>query len=276
MVVTGASGFIAGAVVPVLRATAGVSVLPVSRRAAPGVVQVRSYEDAPAGDVLIHLAEDNDRVRVAQAPPEYAREARATLTALGRRGYSRVVYASSGVLYGDRHTYPHDVDDEIVVNDAYAALKRSGELAVLDWNGGVVARLSNVYGPAMAEGNVVSTILRQIPGDGPVCVTDTRPVRDFLWVGDAARGLAAMALGKAAAGLFNVATGTGTSIDALAMAALAAAGEPVRAVVGQNRGACASTMILSPARTVDMYGWTPEVSIRQGLSRLVRQRAPQS
>jgi nucleoside-diphosphate-sugar epimerase len=167
------------------------------------------------------------------------------------------------------------VDDEIVVNDAYAALKRSGELAVLDWNGGVVARLSNVYGPAMAEGNAVSTILRQIPGEGPVCVKDTRPVRDFLWVGDAARGLAAMAVG-AAGGLFNLATGTGMSIGALAMTALAAAGEPVRAVVGQNRGNGASTTILSPARTADTYGWRPEVSVRQGLSMLVRQRAQQT
>ena len=250
--------------------------LPVSRRAAPGAMQVRSYEEAPAGDVLIHLAEDNDRIRVSHAPPEYAREAGATLAALGRRGYSRVVYASSGVLYGDGHTHAHEVDDQIVVNDAYAALKRSGELAVLDWNGGVVARLSNVYGPAMAEGNVVSTILRQIPGDGPVCVTDTRPVRDFLWVGDAARGLAAMALGTAAGGLFNVATGSGVSIGALAMTALAAAGEPVRAVVGQNRGNCASTMILSPARMVDTYGWSAAVSITQGVSMLVRERAPQS
>jgi nucleoside-diphosphate-sugar epimerase len=275
VVVTGASGFIARAVVPLLRATGGVSVVPVSRRRVPGGTQVSSYEEAPAGDVLIHLAEDNDRARVSQAPPEYARQVRATLAALRRKGYSRVVYASSGVLYGDRRAHAHDVDDEIVASDAYAALKRDCELEILGWSGGVVARLSNVYGPAMAEGNVVSTIVRQIPGHGPLRVSDTRPIRDFLWVDDAARGLTAMALGRPAGDVFNLATGIGTSVGDIAVAALAAAGERTRPVAGANEGRCASVMILNPAGTARTYGWRAEVTVTLGLSMLVQQRAQQ-
>ena len=47
-------------------------------------------------------------------------------------------------------------------------------------------RLANVYGPGMAANNVMSDILGQVPGDGPLVVRDIAPVRDYLWIEDAA------------------------------------------------------------------------------------------
>ena len=47
-------------------------------------------------------------------------------------------------------------------------------------------------GRGMAELNVLSTILGQIPGQGPLEVRDDRPSRDFLWVEDAAEALELM------------------------------------------------------------------------------------
>ena len=55
-------------------------------------------------------------------------------------------------------------------------------------------RPANIYGPGMSKNNVLSTILQQIPGMGKLEVMDTNPVRDFIWVEDAAEGIVALAL----------------------------------------------------------------------------------
>ena len=62
VVMTGASGFVPGAVLPVLNRMRGVSVSRVSRRAVPGALQVRTYADAPGGDVLLHFAGQYDEL----------------------------------------------------------------------------------------------------------------------------------------------------------------------------------------------------------------------
>ena len=89
VVVTGASGFLGRAVVAALRQRA-VKVQPVSRQSLPDTIQVRHYSEAPRGDVLIHLAEESDRSKVAMLGAEYADEIAATAEALLDGRYQRV------------------------------------------------------------------------------------------------------------------------------------------------------------------------------------------
>ena len=172
-------------------------------------VRVRSYTETPAGDVLIHLAEEASRSTVATLGAAYESTAVQTVADLLGRSYARVIYASSTVLYGGASSTPHMPDDAVYITDAYTRLKRTAELAVLESPRGTVARLANVYGPGMSSRNVISTILGQIPGSGPLVVMDTAPVRDFLWVDDAAEAFAELATATTAQGVFNLATGIG-------------------------------------------------------------------
>lgn len=266
VVVTGASGFLGRALMRAL-ASRRLDAVGVSRRPAPGLVQVADYADAPAGDVLVHLAELNDRRAAAAAGEAYEQEATRTLRALLDKGYGRVVYASSAVLYGDATEAPHAPGDPVHVTDAYTRVKRACELMVLQ-RGGVAVRLANLYGPGMARGNVLTAILDQIPAPGPIRVLDTGPVRDFLWAEDAALALAAVAAGRAT-GVFNVGSGTGTSILALAQTALQAAGQPRRTIEATAPAGRPSKILLDIADTQSAFDWAPATPLPAGVRSLL-------
>lgn len=274
VVVTGASGFLGRAVVRALHRRDGVRVTAVSRRHTADAVRVEHYSQTPDGDVLIHLAEEADRAKSAELGACYESDAARTIADLLNRPYNRVIYASSAVLYGDAYPHPHAADDPVYATDAYTRVKRSAELAVLETTRGVVARLSNVYGPGMSLRSVISTILQQIPGSGPLVLMHTTPVRDFLWVDDAAEAFAELSVATAPRGVFNVATGVGTSIGQTAQLALDLAGEGGRDIVS-SCGNGLSTIIADYARMADLYGWRPHVALREGLEFLLSRRAVQ-
>ena len=266
IVVTGSSGFLGRALMKNLRNSALVAI-GVSRRFVPGMLQVTSYDEAPGGDVLVHLGEASDRKYADAHAPSYERRALATLERLQAKGFERIVYASSAVLYGDQAESPRKVGDPVYQTDAYTRLKLASERTVLARKG-AVARLSNLYGPGMAEGNVVSAILGQLPADGPIRVLDTAPVRDFLTVEDAARALTAM-IAFSSNGLFNVGSGQGVSIFKLATQMLVAAGQAERKIDSIRASNKFSQLVLDIAQTETTLGWRPTVSLADGIASLV-------
>jgi UDP-glucose 4-epimerase len=139
---------------------------------------------------------------------------------------------------------------------------------------GIVVRLANVYGPGMSNNNVISAILRQIPGKDRLEVMDTSPVRDFIWVEDAAEGIVALALSNFKQNnkikLFNIGTGVGTSIGSLAKLALSISEEPDRFVHSKEVLDRQSSLILDFSSTNSVCGWQPKTSLRQGLTQMLK------
>jgi UDP-glucose 4-epimerase len=267
IIVTGASGFLGRALMDCLRER-GLPALGVSRRYFLNTHQVLRYEDTPPGNVLVHLAEASDRTYVQAHAPHYEQQALALLKALQIKGFSRIIYASSAVVYGDQSQSPRKVSDAVYETDAYTRLKLASERLVLKKNG-VAVRLANLYGPGMAETNVVSTILRQLPQGGPIRVFDDSPTRDFLWVEDAARALADMAVGKIC-GLFNVGSGKAISINELAARVLAVAGQTGRKVESTTHTKRLSSLLVDIERTQAVFGWRPAVTLTQGIATLLQ------
>jgi UDP-glucose 4-epimerase len=269
-VVTGASGFIGSAVVKALLA-AGASVIAVSRSrfGVPEGAEHRHVSDysatpAPNGSVLIHLAETHHIATAARAGAERHREASLRVARdLLEKPYQTVIYASSGAVYGDADCRPHHPDGPIAPHSAYSAAKHAVEELVTA-RGGTVARLTNVYGPGMAKGTVMSDILGQIPGDGSLRIGNGAPVRDFIWLDDAARGLAMMARDPKP-GVYNISTGVGVTIRALAAQALRIGGQADRPVEEMNRSLETSCLVLDSSRTAHDFGWRARTSLDQGL-----------
>src|SRR5687767_606430 len=100
VVITGASGFLGRAALAHFR-EAGIEAVGVHRQptAAAGEVTVKDYAQAPGGDVLIHLAENGDRTKVAQLGQRFVSEVQQRLRALLDGRYRHVVYASSSLVY---------------------------------------------------------------------------------------------------------------------------------------------------------------------------------
>jgi nucleoside-diphosphate-sugar epimerase len=269
--VTGASGLIGGALIREL-VSRDVDVTAVSRRPSrtlTGVTvkTIESYRETPVDPkaIVVHLAELALIGEAEKRGCNYISEVTGRVSALLEKNFARIVYVSSGSVYATDGTDPRSPSDRATPDSIYAKAKIAAEELVLD-SGGAVARLSNVYGSPLKPGTVISDILNQLPGTAPVVVRDDNPARDYLWLGDAARGLADIALGEAT-GLFNLGSGTATSATEIARIALAVWGERDRDVIATipKREGKIDAIALDCSKTTANFGWRPSTTLADGI-----------
>ena len=215
VIVTGASGFVGQRVVRELLRR-GVKTCAVARHPVefPDSLVVDNYFDTPSGDILIHLAENPNRAKVNEIGSAYLSRAGALANSLVSKGYQRIVYASSAVVYGDKDKRSHKPNDPVLATDVYSRSKLECEM-LFDKNNGVIARISNLYGVGMSTENVFSKIIQQVRCAGEIKVWNDKPIRDFLLVDDAVDALVEMALGKAK-GIYNLGSNSSLSKEKFA------------------------------------------------------------
>ncbi len=229
-------------------------------------VYVDTYLDTPPpltdNDVLIHFAQPN-----VVADPVDRYEAIKIVKHLTRLGYRRINYASSAAVYSDRSSKPHRPDEQLSADTLYAALKLESERLV-ESSRGIVMRLANMYGLGHSNRSVLSRILSQIPGSGPLIVQSVSPVRDFCWVGDAAAAALDLCASDVS-GIFNIGSGRAISIGELARAALEMAGESDRSVVSEEPAGVPSVLTVDISETTKACGWVPRTTLVEGLKRMM-------
>ena len=266
VVVTGASGFV-GRYLTAYLASCGFNVTPVSRRPSAGMFAVQDYSQCPPGDALVHLAEEPNRGKVNRLGAQYVIESAIVVKALSSRFRQSMIYASSGMVYGDQNESPCRIGTPIAGTDVYSCSKLRNEQIVLE-AGGAVARLSNLIGIGMATNNVISDIIHQIFGSGSLHVRDDRPVRDFLSVSDATAGFGALVESEFR-GIVNIGSGVGTSVRALAELALGIAGQQDRTIIATEPSCRRSINVLDITETSKALGWAPVRSLKSQLSELL-------
>jgi UDP-glucose 4-epimerase len=277
-VVTGGSGFLGRAIVRML-ADAGRPVTRVIRRDVepePSVTDLRiaDYRDLPenmGSSILIHAGEPADIGAAETRGEGHLRQVQDLIGTLLSRGFARFVYISSGAVYGDDIPTPRKEDEPIAPRGIYAKGKANCEAQVLA-RGGVVVRLSNLFGPGMARNTLIGDLLAQIPGDGPLRLRDDAPVRDYVFVEDAARAIVACAT-HPVTGIVNVGSGIGTSAGALAREMLEIAGEAGRPVVATQASGRVSHLVLDISQSKRKLGWQTRVSLADGLERMLKSAA---
>lgn len=271
VVVTGASGFVGRELVNYLRHSHGIDVVPVSRsNTYDGMHIVENYEETPHGDVLVHLAEDADRVRVNAAGNEYHEESKQLLKSLIEKQYGTIIYGSTAVLYGDKSQLAYHEHSPVKSTDNYSSAKLENEESVLE-TGGIVVRFSNIIGPHMANNNVLSDVLAQISGNDPVKVRDEQPVRDFVWIGDVARGIVAL-IRKQTPGAYNIGSGVGISIRQLVEIVLKHAGQSGRGIISLKTSKEVSSNVLDISKIFNEVKWKPLIDIDDAIKMLLSDR----
>ena len=198
----------------------------------------------------------------------------AAVVAACRRRRPVLVLASTAYVYR-RTSRPLRECDELGPEGAYATSKLEAERLVRSYaehDGGpaLVARLSNVYGSPLDGDTVVSAALRQA-AQGEIRLRDLRPVRDFLYVRDAAEALVRLArLASTACPIVNVGTGVGSSVAELARTIVAGARRFGHAPVlseGQTTDPAADDqLVLDISRLRTLTGWAPTVALGEGLA----------
>ena len=245
------------------------------RRAYVRTVHIPAYNELKPepGDVCIHLAESKlvggggDDPSMTAAYPDSSR----LLHRIANAGFSRVIYASSAAVYGDRSQATLSETTTTDPSSEYGRSKLQNEVLLREMLPTTILRLSNTFGPGMSTRNVLSEVIEQARRGTVVYVNDSTPVRDYIFVSDVARAFAA-AVKANVAGVFNIATGTGTSVAELATLIGRIAGHPAIKVVSRSvkeDGYLPSHVVLSSKLAGELLQWHPLVVLSDGLNFLM-------
>ena len=242
------------------------------------VADIRDPEavfDAAQPEVVFHLAAQAD-VRVSVDRPDYDAEVNVlgTLRILegARKHGAQVVFASTGgAIYGECDRPAAETAERRPLAP-YGTSKLCGEEYLATWNrlygtSHVSLRFGNVYGPRQephGEAGVVAIFMGLLLGGGtPKIYGDGRQTRDYVFVHDVVAALLA-AVGHDG-GVYNIGTGTETSVVELYEAIEAATGidrapEHVDARLGELQRS-----VLDPSLAGRELGWRPETPLVDGL-----------
>ncbi|WP_234358679.1 NAD-dependent epimerase/dehydratase family protein [Streptomyces sp. NRRL B-24085] len=237
-------------------------------------------------DLVFHLA----AIRITQCAeePRLANEVLVdgtfnVLEAAAAAGVGKVVASSSASVYGMAEDFPTTERHHPYNNDTfYGAAKAFNEgmlrsfhaMYGLDY---VALRYFNVYGPRMDIHGLYTEVLirwmeRIEAGEPPLILGDGTQTMDFVDVRDIARANVLAAESDVTDEVFNIASGTETSLRELADGLLEAMGaEGLEPVHGPARSVNSVVRRLADTtRAAERLGFTAEIDLRTGLKDLVQ------
>lgn len=187
-----------------------------------------------------------------------------------------VVYASSAAVYGANQDAPLTEDAMPAPLSAYGADKLGCELharAAHEVHGIPTTglRFFNVYGPRQDPTSPYSGVIsafasRLSHGETATIHGDGEQTRDFIYVADVCRALAAAMAETGGARVYNVCTGGETSINKLADVLKTLTGNPHAPAHGPARGGDVRRSLGDASKLSEATGWHAEVALETGLA----------
>ncbi len=233
-------------------------------------------------DCIYHLAA---RVQVSESilyPREYNQVnvggAVSVMEAMRDAGVSRVVFASSGAVYGEQAHQPVREDQSPNPQSPYAVSKLAAEYYVRTigalWGiETVILRIFNAYGPGQnlppSHPPVVPRFMRQaLRGGSLVIFGGGGQTRDFVYVDDVVEALVAAATAADVdRRTINIGSGKTTSINELAALAAEVAGQEVEVIHSPAESGGVSRLCADITLARRLLGYEPQVNLREGLRR---------
>ncbi len=237
-------------------------------------------------DCVCHLAA---RVSVAQSilhPRDYTRVnvggTVSLMEAVRDTGVRRVVFTSSGAVYGYQQQQPVHETDLTHPDSPYAVSKRSAEQYIQTigelWNIETVAlRIFNAYGPGQSlpssHAPVVPRFIQQaLTGGSAVIFGDGNQTRDFVYVSDVVDAIVKSAT---TAGIsrqvFNIGSGVETSIEKLVQEIELATGKRVNCIYNREKSGGVERLVADISRAQLKLGFRPHRSLAKGLRLMLKE-----
>ena len=201
-------------------------------------------------------------------------------SALGE-GVRRIVAASSASIYGLAEAFPTEESHHPYANDTlYGAAKTFNEgllrsfhaMRDLDY---VALRYFNVYGPRIDIHGVYTEVLvrwmeRIEAGESPLILGDGSQTMDFVYIEDVARANLLASTIDSGDVVFNVASGTETSLLELARLLIEVMDSDVSVEFGPERSVNKVPRRLADTTLArERLGFNTEIDLEEGLQRLV-------
>ena len=234
----------------------------------------------PDVDCVYHLAA---RVSVAQSilyPRDYSRVnvggTVSLMEAVRDTGVRRVVFTSSGAIYGRQPQQPVHENDQPYPDSPYAVSKWAAEQYIHTigqlWGIETVAlRIFNAYGPRqslpVSHAPVIPRFLRQaLTGGSLVMFGDGRQTRDFVYVTDVVAALASAAsAAEVNRQVINIGSGIETSVDTLVTEIEKVTDCKVNRLYNQEKSGGVPRLVADISRAQTLLGFRPLVSLTDGL-----------
>lgn len=230
-------------------------------------------------DTILHLAAQS-QVGIAQRAPFATLEAnvRGTYSLLeaARRSAptARILVASSDKAYGEQASLPYTETAPLAASNPYDASKAAADLLARSYARSfgmpiVVTRCGNLFGGGDFNWDrlIPGTIRSALRGERPVIRSDGTPVRDYLYVRDAA--LAYVELAERAedyAGeAFNFSMERPLAVREVVQMISDVLGARVEPVIEDRATGEISRQYLSAEKARRLLGWRPLVSMDDGL-----------
>jgi UDP-glucose 4-epimerase len=197
-------------------------------------------------------------------------------------GVKRVVFTSSGSVYGDQNDQPLTESTPPNPGSPYAVSKLAAEHYVRTigalWGIETVSlRVFNAYGPGQpqpaAHPPVIPHFLRQTVRGGTLVIYGRgEQTRDFVHVDDVVEAMVAAATAPTVDRLvINIGSGVETSIRDLAQFVIEAVGKTTDWIYMENQDVGPSRMCADISLARAKLGYKPVVRLQEGLERMIEQ-----
>lgn len=241
-----------------------------------------------SADCVYHLAA---RVSVPQSvlhPREYARVnvggTVSLMEAMRDTGVGRVVFTSSGAVYGNQPRQPVREDVTPFPDSPYAVSKWSAEQYIHTigalWGMETVAlRIFNAYGPGqslpVSHAPVVPRFLKQALSGGSIVVFgDGRQTRDYVYVDDVVTALVAAATAQNVnRSIINIGSGREITILDLIAHMERVTGKRANVIHNAEKSGGVPHLAAEISKARELLGFRPEIDLEAGL-RLTIERDP--
>jgi UDP-glucose 4-epimerase len=199
-------------------------------------------------------------------------------------GVRRVVFISSGAIYGNQAVQPVAENATPEPRSPYAVSKLAGEYYVRTigqlWGiETVVLRVFNAYGPGQhlppVHAPVIPAFLRQARLNGTLVIHgDGQQSRDYVYLEDVVSGMVAAATNPAANGqIINLGSGQETTVRELAKLAVLVSGGKPEVVYNPRTERGPDRMCADLSLAQQVLNYQPQVSLLDGL-RLTLEKDP--